>query len=192
MKRVAASLVGCVLLFFGISLLFLGVSAERYTRAFRDVNSNSPFYLAEKDLAAVDNLDSFEYRFVKDTVLQEYQRALILARDNKFEEAEGLFQTVIDANGGGSEKLVRNSHYNLGTLFFLEALDNNENPDAFKTNILLAKLHLEEALRIDPNYIDAKHNLEKLYQFLNAIESTIPTEEKGKERYSPGRPVRDF
>lgn len=86
---------------------------------------------------------------------------------------------LLAGSAGVAEKIRIAAHYNLGNIYLRDALAEAEdiNVDQARTQGQIAKAQLREALRLDPEYWDARYNLELAHH----IVPDLPLGEGGED-----------
>ncbi|MCS3902157.1 mxaK protein [Methylohalomonas lacus] len=86
---------------------------------------------------------------------------------------------LLAGSTGVAEKIRIAAHYNLGNIYLRDALAEAEdiNVDQARTRGQLAKAQLRDALRLDPEYWDARYNLELAHH----IVPDLPLGEGGED-----------
>jgi hypothetical protein len=159
--------------------------AARQVRQGIEHHRGGNFSAAEEAFAAAGKLLPDDARIV-------YDRACALAAQGKLEAAEELFLQARLAQDAG---VVAASHYNLGRLEAERAKaglgvePENAEPEQRKAaieHVTKAVAYFRDCLRVDPEYLPARHNLEVLRLWVKHIQDVWRHRDREKQRESLG------
>lgn len=141
---------------------------------------------ANRDIAALTaGRDLPNHLSVQAPLPVSLARALLLARQDRYEEALDLYNYLGERGGEAFRTLV---HYNLGNLHLRRALAKAENGQLQQAVPLaeLAKDAYRRSLRLDPAFWDAKYNLEVAMRLLPDFDRVDSPGEESQEEEPKG------
>lgn len=179
----------------GAFLVFYALTLDSYHRVIHEAplrksDGAVSSLLLEEYAKDLKGLRGNRYCLVNDKGGLAYEEGLAVARLKMYGPAIESFSRVLRESR--DKELLRNTQYNLGVVHLERALTTVLPPGDRLEDLLVAKAHFEETLKLDPDHADARYNLEKIHWLFKGLGIGIPSSGNGGDDYGPGRNEDDY